>query len=116
MKKIVLAGMAATTLLFSGCSQHLGNFTAMSTDAYNPAHIDNKHKVAANVEQDVASLYILGIPIGGITKLDQAVSDAAHKNNGDFLKNVQIHSYGWSLILVGKAGFKIKADVYNTQD
>ena len=116
MKKMTVLGVAVAAVLFSGCSQHLGNFTAISTDAYNPAHLDSKHKVASNVEQDVASLNILGIPLGGITKLDQAVSETAHDNKGDFLKNAQIHAYGWSVILFGKQGYKIKADVYNTQD
>lgn len=116
MKKIILAGIATSALLLSGCSQHLGNFTALSTDAYNPAHLDNSHKVSSNIEQDVASLRILGIPVGGITKLDQAVAETAHTNNGDFLKNAQVHAYGWSAILFGKQGYRIKADVYNTQD
>lgn len=115
MRKIVLASIAASAVLFTGCSQHLGNFTAMSTDAYNPANLDSSHKVASNVELDVASLNILGIPISGITKLDQAVSETAHTNNGDFLKNAQVHAYGWSAILFGKQGYKIKADVYSTQ-
>lgn len=116
MKKVILAGIAASAVLFSGCSQHLGNFTAMSTDAYNPAHLDSKYKVASNVEEDIASLTILSIPIGGITKLDQAVSETAHMHKGDFLKNAQVHAYGWNAILFGKRGYRIKADVYNTQD
>ncbi len=115
MKKIALASIA-TIILFSGCSQHMGNFTAMSTDAYNPANINKAHKVATNIESTVSSLNILGIPIGGITKLDQAVSETAHQNKGDFLKNTQIHAYGWSAILFGKTGYIIKSDVYNTQD
>lgn len=115
MKKIAIAGIL-TAVLFSGCTQHLGNFTALSTDAYNPSNLDSKHRVAQGVESTVSSLMILGIPMGGITKLDQAVSDTAHNNKGDFLKNAQVHSFGWSLVLIGKAGFKIKADVYNTQD
>ena len=115
MKKIVLASIAGA-VLFSGCSQHMGNFTALSTDSYNVANLDSKHKVASNVESDVASLNILGVPIGGITKLDQAVSETAHSNNGNFLKNAQVHAYGWSAILFGKQGYRIKGDVYNTQD
>lgn len=116
MKKSVLFSIAASAIFFSGCSQHLGNFTAMSTDAYNPLHLDGKHKVASNVEVDTASLTVLFIPIGGVTKLDQAVSETAHTHNGDFLKNAQVHAYGWSAILFGKTGYRIKADVYNTQD
>jgi len=115
MKKIVSASLLAA-VLFSGCSQHMGNFTAMSTDAYNPSNLNKKHLVKSNVESDVTSLHILGIPVGGIVKLDQAISETAHKNNGDFLKNAQVHAYGWSLILFGKSGYKIKADVYSTQD
>lgn len=116
-RSFITAVACATLIGLSGCSQHLGNFTAMSTDAYNPTHLDSKHKIADNVESDVASLRILGIPIGGITKLDQAVSETAHESHGDFLKNAQVHAYYWSVLgLVGKQGYKIKADVYNTQD
>lgn len=116
MKKITLAGIAVAGLLFSGCSQHMGNFTALSTDAYNPANLDSKHLATSHLETDTASLQILFIPIGGITKLDQAVSETAHEGKGDFLKNAQIYSYGWTAILFGKQGYRIKADVYNTQD
>jgi len=116
MKKLTLATAITATVLFSGCSQHMGNFTAMSTDAYNPSNLNSKHLVKSNVENDVASLRVLTIPIGGIVKLDQAVSETAHKNGGDFLKNAQVHAYGWSAILFGKSGYRIKADVYNTQD
>ena len=115
MKKIILAS-ATVALLFSGCSQHLGNFTAMSTDAYNSNNVNNKHLVKSNVDSKVTSLRILGIPVGGIVKLDQAISETAHENRGDFLKNVQVHAYGWDLIIFGQQGYKIKADVYNTQD
>ncbi|WP_373071217.1 hypothetical protein [Sulfurimonas sp.] len=117
MKKIVLVSSALVmALTFSGCSQHMGNFTAMSTDAYNPENIKNSHKVKTNVDTNVASTIILGIPIGGRTKLDQAVSETAHKNGGDFLKNAQVHAYGWYFLLFGQQGYKIKADVYNTQE
>lgn len=115
MKKIVLAGIVGV-VLFSGCSQHMGNFTAMSTDAYNPDNVNAKHLVASNVDSKVSSMTILGIPIGGIVKLDQAVSETAHNNRGDFLKNAQVYAYGWSAVLFGQAGYKIKSDVYNTQD
>jgi len=117
MKKVssfFVFGLAA--LLFSGCSQHIGNFTALSTDSYNPKNIDEKHKVAAGIEHDVMSLYILGIPIGGITKLDQAVAETARENGGDFLRNAQVHGKAWSLVLFGQQGFMIKGDVYNTQE
>lgn len=117
MKKSLLASsILVAALSFSGCSQHMGNFTAMSTDAYNPVILDKSHKVKSNVEMDVASLNILGFPIGGRTKLDQAVSETAHSNGGDFLKNAQVYSYGWSVILFGKIGYRIKADVYNSAE
>ena len=116
MKKSLLLALTVTSVLFTGCSQHMGNSTALSTDAYNSKNIDNSHEVAKNVENDVSSLHILGIPVGGIVKLDQAVSETAHTNGGDYLKNAQVHAYGWSAILFGKAGYRIKGDVYKTQD
>jgi hypothetical protein len=116
MKKISLLTVAAVAVLFSGCSQHLGNFTALSTDAYNPKNLDSKHLIKSNVESKVSSLTILSIPVGGIVKLDQAVSETAHNNGGDFLKNAQVHAYGWSAILFGQQGYKIQANVYNTAD
>ena len=117
MKKLsLLASVAVAAVLFSGCSQHMGNFTALSTDAFNPQNIDDKHKVASNVESDVMSLNILGVPVGGIIKLDQAVSETAHNNNGDFLKNAQVYHKAWGLVLFGEAGYEIKADVYKTQE
>lgn len=116
IKASTLISTGAALLLLSGCSQHIGNFTALSTDAYNPDNLDQKHKVASNVETVVKSRIVLFFPIGGYTKLDQAVSETAHSNNGDFLKNAQVHHYWWSAILYGERGWKIKADVYNTQE
>lgn len=116
LKKIVLASTVAATFLLSGCSQHIGNFTALSTDSYNPKNIDDKHKVASGIEHDVMSTTILFIPVGGLTKLDQAVAETSRKHGGDFIRNAQIHSKAWSLILFGQAGFTLKGDVYNTQE
>ncbi len=116
LKKIVLASTVAATFLLSGCTQHVGNFTALSTDSYNPANIDEKHKVASGIEHDVMSLRILGIPIGGITKLDQAVAETSREHGGDFMRNAQVHAKGWSLILFGKQGYMLKGDIYNTQN
>jgi hypothetical protein len=105
-----------TALLLSGCSQHIGNFTALSTDSYNPKNIDEKHKVASGIEHDVMSTIILGIPIGGHTKLDQAVAETARENGGDYLRNAQVHAKAWYFFLFGQQGFMIKGDVYNTQE
>lgn len=117
MKKIgSFLTFSLAALLFSGCSQHIGNFTALSTDSYNPKNIDEKHKVASGIEHDVMSTIILGIPIGGHTKLDQAVAETARENGGDFLRNAQVHGKVWTLGLFGQRGFMIKGDVYNTQE
>lgn len=116
LKKLTLASTLAATLLLSGCSQHIGNFTALSTDSYNPANIDEKHKVASGIEHDVMSTYILGIPLGGYTKLDQAVAETSREHGGDFMRNAQVHAKAWSLILFGQRGFMLKGDVYNTQN
>lgn len=117
MKKLVIATTALIMALgFSGCTQHMGNFTAMSTDAYNPANIKKSHKVKENVETTVSSTIIGPLVLGGRTKLDQAVSETAHQNGGDFLKNAQVHAYYWYFLIFGQQGYKIKADVYNTQE
>ena len=116
LKKLSLTSALVATLLLTGCSQHIGNFTALSTDSYNPANIDEKHKVASGIEHDVMSTIILGIPIGGRTKLDQAVAETSREHGGDFMRNAQVNAKAWSLILFGQVGFMLKGDVYNTQD
>jgi hypothetical protein len=116
LKTLTLTSALLATLLLSGCSQHIGNFTALSTDAYNPVNLDEKHKVASGIEHDVMSTIILGIPVGGRTKLDQAVSETTREHGGDFMKNAQVYGKAWYFFLFGQQGFMLKGDIYKTQD
>lgn len=114
MKKIVFL-FVLVSILAMGCTQHLGNFTAMSSSNYDPKKIDNDHLVAANVTGNTSSLIIFGIPIGGAPKVDQAVAEALATNKGDFMQNCSLYYYAWSAFVVGKIGYKVKGDVYNTK-
>lgn len=116
MKKTILMGLVlAVSLVATGCSQHLGNFSALSTGTFRAENIDQKHMVAKDVKGGAKSLIIFGIPIGGQPKVDQAVSEALSKNNGDFMQNGRLYATFWSVLLIGQIGYEVQGDVYNTQ-
>lgn len=107
---------AILVMFLCGCSQHLGNFTALSTSAYRGENINSKTLVKPSAVGKTDSLIILGFPIGGLPKVDQAVSEALSKNNGDFMANSRLYQTGWSILLVGQIGYRVEGDVYKTSN
>jgi hypothetical protein len=117
MKSILLkitVGLALFSML--GCTQHIGNFTALSSSTFRGENIDSKHMVKQNAEGDACSLSILGIPVGGIPKVDQAVSEALSQNNGDIMTNARLYNKAWTAILFGQMCWVVQGDVYKTSN
>ncbi len=116
MKRIASLSVLVFVILFAvGCSQHVGNFTAMSSANYEPKNIDAAHLKKAGAEGRASSLLIFGIPIGGMPKIDQAVAETLKKENGDFLQNCSVYYSQWNLIFFGQVSWKVTGDVYKTK-
>ena len=115
MKKVFICVMLAFVVALSACSQHLGNFSALATGTYDAKNINSGSLVKKDAIGKTRSLLILGFPIGGYPKIDEAVADAQRQNNGDFMMNASVYSTGWSLFLIGQIGYDIKGDMYKSQ-
>lgn len=99
----------------TGCAQHLGNFTALSTSTYRGENIDSAHLVKSSAVGETSTLFLFGfIPLGGIPKVDQAVSEALSANNGDIMTNARLYQSWWYFVILGGQGFKVEGDVYKT--
>lgn len=116
-KYVNLSLLAALALLFTtGCAQHIGNFSALATGTYRNENINDKHLVAKNANGSSLCWSILGIPTCQWPKLDQAVSEALTKNNGDFMQNSRVYWTDTWYVLVSSWGFKVEGDVYKTNE
>ncbi len=116
MKKLFsYFAMLAFLLTTTGCTQHLGNFTALSSSNFNAKNINNKHLVKKNVKGGSKST-LLFVPIGGYPKVDQAVAETLSDCGGDFLQNARVYSYYWVVLFFGEMGYKVEGDCYKTSN
>ena len=102
------------SIFLSGCSQHLGNFTALSTSTYRGENVNSQNLVKQNAVGKTNSIIFLGIPLGGQPKIDQAVAEALSQNNGDYMTNGRLYATAWSVGLIGSIGYRVEGDVYKT--
>jgi len=115
MKKVLFCLMVASVMMLSACSQHLGNFSALSTGTYDAKNINSSSLVKKDAVGGTKKILIFGMPVQGQPKVDEAVADALRQNNGDFMQNTSLYSTGWSVIIIGQIGYEVKGDVYKTQ-
>ena len=112
----IIAGLFLVSLLFSGCVQHIGNFSALATGTYRAENINSKALVAKDVRGESCRSIILFIPTG-VPKLDEAVSEAVAKNNGDFMMNARAYNtFWWIPYIYGQTCWRIEGDVYKTSN
>ncbi len=98
----------------SGCSQHVGNFSGLAAGTYRPENINNSNLVGKDITGKACKSIILFIPTG-YPKLDEAVSQATAKNNGDFMMNSRVYLDHWYIPLIyGETCWKVEGDVYKT--
>ena len=115
MKKTILFLMLFLFCsLLAGCVQHLGNFSALATGTYRAENIKDSSLVAKNVKGESCRYNFLIFPLG-VPKIDEAVSEALAKNNGDFLMNARLYRDWWVLpFITGQACWVVEGDVYKT--
>lgn len=102
--------------LLAGCSQHLGNFTALSSSTYDSKNIEEKNLVARNVSGVSHCYVIIVFPICMTPKIDEAVSMALLSGGGDFMKNARIYSEHYYIpFIFGDTKFRVEGDVYKTE-
>ena len=110
-KKLLTIALLVTA---TGCTQHVGNFTALSSSTFKGEEINQKHLVKQNAYGEACTTLLLGIPLGGVPKVDQAVSEALRQNNGDIMTNASLYTKHWSAFLIGQSCWTVAGDVYKT--
>lgn len=97
-----------------GCSQHVGNFSGLAAGTYRPENITAANLVKKDTSGETCKHIILVFPTG-YPKLDEAVSQATAKNDGDFMMNARVYSTHWYIpLLFGETCWKVEGDVYKT--
>ena len=110
MKKILIVSLslAIVAMVFSGCTQRIGDFTLISTKNVD---IGGKFKKLERYTGVDSKPMILGIPLG-YPNLQQAVDNCIEAGKGDLLTNAVLEFSGWTIILYGEQKYNVKGDVW----
>jgi len=115
MKRSFLVVVLLLVVFTVSCSQHLGNFSVISSSTFRGENIKASNLVEKNAVGKTQTLLIFGlIPVSGQPKIDQAVAEALRKYNGDVMTNASLYSTNQYYILFSTYGYKIEGAVYNT--
>jgi len=104
-------------VLFSGCTQNLGQFTVASTNNVRNLNYSIQDKTMTNTEGEACARNIIGIPINQQDALLQRAMDNAIKNgrnkgiDGDVLVNVRISYDTTSTIIYNDVCYKVSGDL-----
>ncbi|TAN63918.1 hypothetical protein EPN18_01030 [bacterium] len=116
IKSLRFSLIMVALLFMAGCANHVGNFSALATGTYRSENVNEKHLVAKNVDGESLCWHVLMIPTCVYPKLDQAVSEALSKHNGDYMQNSRVYwKYTW-YFLVDSFGWRVEGDVYKTNE
>ena len=112
-----LSTAVITSLLLSGCSTRLGQFTAASSQNVRNLNYSIGNKTKAEVEGDTCIHTILLLPVGYTSDRLQRAMDDAIKNghdkgvDGDLLVNVRIDHSNWSAVIYGQDCVSVSGDL-----
>ena len=97
------------------CSQRVGDLTIVSPNNVNLKKINlDKLPQKKNVTgEDIQSIFFI-FPTGQPT-LEEAVSDALRKGDGDIMTDVSIYSNWWWALLYGQQVIQVKGNVVKTR-
>jgi len=122
IKKSLLAVSAIALLGFSGCSQHLGQFTIASTNNVRNLHYNIQDKTKVRTDGYSCARNIFGIPINQQDDLLQRAMDNTISNgqakgvDGDALVNVRINSSNTILIIYNDTCYEVQGDLIKIKD
>lgn len=100
--------------MLAGCSQHVGNLSALAAGTYKSENINPASMVGKDITGKACASIFFIFPTG-YPKLDEAVSQATAKNNGDFMMNARIYYDSWWIpFIYGQNCWRVEGDVYKT--
>lgn len=107
--------LISLSLLISGCSTRLGQFTAAST--HNVRNLDYTTETKRPVKGDSCIHHVLFIPIGASDDriqraMDDAISTGQRRGtDGDLLVNARINHEAWSIGIYGQDCIEVTGDL-----
>ena len=75
------------TLTLFGCSQNIAELSVISTTSFKH---ENEYRSVGMIKGNDSEYIIIFVPTG-TPRIDDAVSDALHKGNADYITDAKIH-------------------------
>lgn len=101
-------------LTLSGCTHHVGNFSAFASGTYKIENVGKSTLVKKNAKGESCKPIII-IFETGFPKMDEALSEALAANDGDYMMNARVYYSEWYMPLIyGSYCYKVEGDVYKT--
>lgn len=103
------------TALLTACSTRVADLTVVSpnTVSMKKLNLDELPSTRNVVGRD-SSFVFLFIPLG-LPNLEEAISDALAKGEGDLMIDTVIYRDAWSLLLFGHRTLRVQGTVINTR-
>jgi hypothetical protein len=98
-------------LAISGCSTQIGSFTLVSTHNAELSRIDLKKLDLGRHTGDSSRFWILFIPFGRETTIEQAIDRALENGKGDFMLNARIYDDSWTCLLFSWESYVVRGEV-----
>jgi hypothetical protein len=111
-RRLRVAILLALVCLGAGCTHHVGYLSLASQRYFTPANYDwsNAEKVFSTGESHQLVFYIWDIQ--PLATIQEAISDAIAKVDGDFMTNIKIQQREVGVILFGRKTIQVEGVVY----
>lgn len=108
MKKIILSGLAAT-LLLTGCTQRVTDFTIISTKNVDLASIGDFKRGNARITGEDSLFFLVMIPLGTKIDLKEAIDNGIENVPGAVaLVDGVVYYRGWHIGLFGEQAYVVE--------
>lgn len=112
MKCPIVLALGAGLLFSIGCTQHLGNFTFLSTKNLDLSNLDMEASANAPIVEGQDNKPIIFIFPTGTPSLKEAVDRAIESGRGKALSDARItHTFWYVPYIVGNEEFKVRGKV-----
>lgn len=110
MRKMMMGiGLGLVSLVLTGCTLRLVDFTAISTKNVEVAGTRGER-----VQGKDMKWIILWFPTGK-PDMKEAIDRAIERGGGDMLVDGVIYNKGWYALVVGQTGYVVEGTVVNTK-
>ena len=108
MKKIILSGLVAT-LLLTGCTQRITDFTIISTKNVDLSAMSSYERGKDRVTGEDKLFFLLMIPMGSRIDLKEAIDDSIENVPGAVaLVDGVVYTRAWSVLFFGEVAYVVE--------